>query len=206
MKIFKFIDKNIIKIAQISLIVLLLLLSSMFIVNKEVVHFNIVQQKYKRNEKIDLVKSEKKEENLIRRVEVYRGLTLNELAEKLNRSMKDTISGKGYLLASYTLEKGVDPYLALSIILLESGCSYKCSTLTSQCYNVGGMKGSPGCWGGSYKAFSSIDEGIKSFVDNLARNYYAYGLTTPEAMNKKYAESDTWAMKVRNYMSSIAAK
>jgi len=60
MKIFKFIDKNIIKIAQISLIVLLLLLSSMFIVNKEVVHFNIVQQKYKRNEKIDLVKSEKK--------------------------------------------------------------------------------------------------------------------------------------------------
>ena len=131
---------------------------------------------------------------------------MSELAQKLNKSMKSTISGKGELLASYCIEKGVDPYLALSIILLETGCNWTCSSLTNKCNNVGGMKGSPGCDGGSYKAFATLDDGIKAFVDNLANNYYAYGLNTPELMNKKYAESTTWAMKVRNYMSSVQAK
>ena len=62
-----------------------------------------------------------KEDALTRRVIVFDNMTLSELSEKLNRSMKDTLSGKGELLASYCLEKGVDPYIALSIILLESG-------------------------------------------------------------------------------------
>ena len=137
---------------------------------------------------------------------VYDGKTLEELSETLNKSLSSTISNKGYLIASYSLEKGVDPYVALSIILLESGCnSGRCSGLTRNCYNVGGQKGSPGCNGGSYKAFSNIDEGIKSFVDNLA-TYYARGLNTPEKMNSRYAESQVWAQKVRNYMSSISRK
>ena len=132
-------------------------------------------------------------------------MTISELSEKLNRSMKSTIAGKGELLASYSLEKGVDPYLALGIMLLETGCNWTCSYLTRVCNNVGGMKGSPGCGGGSYKSFATIDEGIMKFIDNLANNYYAYGLTTPETMNKKYAESSTWAMKVNNYISQIKA-
>ena len=133
-------------------------------------------------------------------------MTMNELAAKLNRSMKSTISGKGDILASYSLEKGVDPYLALSIMLLETGCNWTCSSLTTKCNNVGGMKGGPSCDGGSYKAFPTIDDGIRGFIDNLANNYYAYGLTTPEAMNKKYAESTEWAMKVNRYISSVKAK
>lgn len=210
MNLFKSINN---KIIVIFIVVIISIISFfIFIANtnneklKVMFHINIIQKKYDKNEKLDLISNLGKEDNLVRRVEVYANLTLSELSEKLNKSMKGTISDKGELLASYSLEKGVDPYLALGIILLESGCNYKCSTLTSQCFNVGGMKGSPGCWGGSYKAFNSIDEGIKAFIDNLSRNYYAYGLTTPEAMNRKYAESDTWAMKVRNYMSSIAAK
>ena len=35
---------------------------------------------------------------------VYDGLTLNQLAEKLNRSLKSNIAGKGYLIASHCLE------------------------------------------------------------------------------------------------------
>lgn len=158
------------------------------------------------NEKLTLDMADEigKESNITKRVIVYKGMTMSELSEKLNRSMKSTLTGKGDVLANRAIEKGVDPYLALGIMLLETGCnSGTCSSLTRKCYNVGGMKGSPGCDGGSYKAFSSIDEGINTFVDNLARNYYAYGLTTPEAMNRKYAESSTWAMKVRNYMSQI---
>ena len=91
-------------------------------------------------------------------------------------------------------------------MLLETGCNWSCSSLMRKCNNVGGQKGSPSCDGGSYRAYSSLDEGIKGFIDNIADNYYAYGLTTPEAMNKKYAESNMWAIKVNNYISSVKAK
>ena len=63
-------------------------------------------------------------------------MTLSELSDKLNRSMMDTLSGKGELLASYSLEKGVDPYLALAISLEETGCNYNCSSLIKSCIVV----------------------------------------------------------------------
>lgn len=136
---------------------------------------------------------------------VYQDMTMNELAEKLNRSLNSTISGQGYLIASYSLEKGVDPYLAVAIMLHETGCKWECSTLVKSCYNVGGQKGSPSCGNGSYRRFSSLEEGIKGFIDNLEKNYYAYGLTTPEQMNRKYAGSTTWASKVNAYIEQIKA-
>jgi len=147
-----------------------------------------------------------KENNVTKRVIVYDGMTMSELTEKLNRSLKSTIAGKGDIFASYSLERGVDPYLAVSIMLLETGCNWSCSSLMRRCNNVGGQKGSPSCDGGSYKSYPSLDEGIKGFIDNIADNYYAYGLTTPEAMNKKYAASNMWAIKVNNYISSVKAK
>nr|DAX11914.1 MAG TPA: Mannosyl-glycoprotein endo-beta-N-acetylglucosaminidase [Caudoviricetes sp.] len=156
--------------------------------------------------KIDSIAELKKEGNVTKKVIVYDGMTLNELTEKLNRSLKSTIAGKGDVFASYSLERGVDPYLAVSIMLLETGCNWSCSSLMRKCNNVGGQKGSPSCDGGSYRAYPSLDEGIKGFIDNIADNYYAYGLTTPEAMNKKYAESNMWAIKVNNYISSVKAK
>ena len=146
-----------------------------------------------------------KQSNLTTRVEVYNGMTIDELGDKINRSLNSTISGKGPLIASYSLEKGVDPYLATGIMLLETGCNWSCSTLTIQCNNVGGQKGSPACMG-SYRGYPTLDDGIRGFIDNLADNYYRVGLTTPEAMNHKYAESSEWAMKVRRYMNSISAK
>lgn len=136
---------------------------------------------------------------------VYQDMTMSELAEKLNRSLNSTISGQGYLIASYSLEKGVDPYLAVAIMLHETGCKWECSTLVKSCYNVGGQKGNPSCGNGSYRRFSSLEEGIKGFIDNLAKNYYAYGLTTPEQMNRKYAGSTTWASKVNAYIEQIKA-
>jgi hypothetical protein len=131
---------------------------------------------------------------------VYDGMTLEELASKLDRSFKNELSGKGYLYASYSLEKDVDPYLAAAISLEETGCNWKCSTLVVTCNNVGGMKGS-GC--GSYGAFATLDDGIKAFIDNISRNYVAYGLTTADAMNSKYAENSAWSTNVNNYISII---
>ena len=42
-------------------------------------------------------------------------------------------------------------------------------------------------------------------MDLLYNNYYAKGLTTPEKINPKYAESKTWAQKVNKYIEKIRA-
>ena len=137
---------------------------------------------------------------------VYDGLTMGQLADKLNRSLKSTISGKGYLIASYSLQLGIDPYMATAIILHETGCNGTCSRLVRECNNVGGQKGGPSCGGGSYKAYTTLDEGIMGYLDNLYRNYYSYGLTTPETIGPKYAASTTWVSKVNNYIALIRSR
>ena len=134
---------------------------------------------------------------------VYDNMTFDELSNKLDRSLKSKLSGTGNLFAKYSLEKGVDPYLAVAIALHETGCNWNCSNLVTSCNNVGGMKGSPSCGNGSYRAFATLEEGIKAYIDNLYKNYYAYGLNTPELINPKYAASTTWASKVNWYIEVI---
>ena len=133
-------------------------------------------------------------------------ISYDELVNKLNRSLNGTLAGKGESFAKYSVELGINPYLAVAIVLHETGCKWNCSSLLRNCNNVGGMKGSPGCNGGSYKAFPSLDEGIKAFMNNLYKNYYAVGLTTPETIGPKYAASTSWPSKIRSYMNEIEAK
>lgn len=140
------------------------------------------------------------------RIEVYDGLTIDELAAKLNRNLgTGYIAGKGYLIASQCIEKGVDPYIAVAIMLHETGCKYNCSSLVRTCNNVGGQKGAPGCNGGSYKRYATLDEGIIGFIDNLYRNYFAQGRTTIESIAPKYAASSAWPSKIRSYVAQIRA-
>ena len=114
-------------------------------------------------------------------------MTLEELGSKLNRSMKSTLEGYGERFASLAITYGVDPYVALAIAFHETGCYFGvCSTLASQCNNIGGMKGGPSCGGGSYQRFATLDEGIEAFIKNLSKNYYQMGLTTVEQIGKKY--------------------
>lgn len=135
---------------------------------------------------------------------VYDNLTIDELAAKIDRNLGDGyIAGKGALVVSYCLEKGVDPYVATAIMLHETGCRSRCSSLVRQCNNVGGQKGSPGCGGESYKSFPTLDEGIKGFIDNLYKNYYSRGLTTVEKIAPKYAEGSTWPTKINWYVNII---
>lgn len=144
--------------------------------------------------------TENSNDTVVEPEKVYDGMTLDELANKLERSLKNELHGKGYLYASYSLEKGVDPYLAAAISLEETGCNWNCSNLVKSCNNVGGMKGS-GC--GSYGAFNTLDDGIRAFIDNISRNYVAYGLTTADLMNPKYAENPAWSTNVNNYINKI---
>lgn len=136
---------------------------------------------------------------------VYDGMTLEQLAEKLELILNATLEGTGMIYATKSIEYGVDPYLAVAISLHETGCKWGCSKLVKNCNNVGGMIGKPSCNGGSYIAFSNLEEGIDRFISNLARNYYAYGLTTPEEMNPKYAADPAWSEKVNKYINEIKA-
>ena len=131
---------------------------------------------------------------------VYDGLTLEQLGQKLEKNLNSTLVGKGQVFANYAIELGIDPYLALAIVLHETGCSYNCSYLTNACNNIGGQKGT-GC--GEYAYFNSLDEGIYAFLNNLHKNYYAYGLVNPETIGPKYAEDPQWSIKVSNQIVKI---
>ena len=137
---------------------------------------------------------------------VYDGLTLEQLIIKIDKSLSSDLKGKGELFATYSLEKGVDPYLAVAISLHETGCKWGCSTLVKKCNNVGGQVGGPSCNGGSYKRYDTLEEGIKGFIDNIAKNYVKKGLTTAEEMNPKYAADTKWASKVNKYIDEIKEK
>jgi len=131
---------------------------------------------------------------------VYEGLTLEELSDKLNHNLNSNLAGYGEVIATLSLERNVDPVVATSIILVETGCKWKCSSLVRNSNNVGGMRGRNG-----YMKFDTLDEGLKAFVGNLAKNYYEKGLTTPELMNKKYAENPNWHKDVNYYVKLIKA-
>lgn len=140
------------------------------------------------------------------RVEVYEGMTLQELGDKLNRSLgNDVVAGKGELIASESLNRGVDPYMVVAIISEETGCasSNGCSNLARSCNNFGGQKGSPSCNGGSFKKYESVDEGLVGMIDNLAKNYFEKGLTTPETIGSKYCEGNEWAGKINWFIEKI---
>ena len=135
------------------------------------------------------------------RVEVYEGKTLEEVAAQIDKNLKNEIAGKGIVIASKSIELGVDPFIATAIILHETGCGQNsCSQIARNCYNFGGQKGS-GC--GAYQRYGSIDEGLEGMISNLYRNYYSKGLTTVEAIGPRYAESGTWVSKINWYVGNI---
>ena len=138
------------------------------------------------------------------RIEVFDGLTMEELAAKLDKNLgNDIMGGKGYFIASNCIEKGVNPYIATAIILHETGCGTKCSNLARYCYNVSGQKGRPGCNGGSFKKFDSLDEGIMGLINNLYKNYYSQGLDTVEKIAPRYAEGSSWPAKINSFVEKI---
>lgn len=135
------------------------------------------------------------------RVEVFESMTMEELSEKLNRSLGGILAGHGNIIASHSIEIGVDPYLATAIMMHETGNGT--SSIANNCYNFGGQKGY-GC--GSYKRYESVEAGLVGIIDNLYKNYYAYGLNTVESIGRKYAESQTWPSKINWYIQKIREK
>ena len=150
---------------------------------------------------LDLTSEEETIQEIVpERIEVYNNLTMEELTEKLNRTLSSDLSGKGEYFAKYAIELGVDPYLAVAIAMHETGCTWDCSYLAKTCNNVGGQKGT-GC--GEYQAFDTLEDGIYGFILNIKNKYVDYGLMTAEEMNPKYAEDPNWSSKVNKYIEKI---
>ena len=176
------------------MIIIILIISSIF-----VIYFN--KKELKVNEIDNILLNSSIPINTYEKI-VYEDLTFNELALKINKVLNSNLDGYGEEIIEKSIEYDVDPVVATSIILVETGCKWNCSYLAKTCNNVGGMKGK-GC--GSYQKFDSIELGIEAFIKNLSLNYYQKGLNTPEKINKKYAENPNWYQDVYYYVREIKA-
>ena len=199
-----------VRVVMASVITLALIFTTFYgkrLVEKEVLVYSgdintslVIDNEVDDKEEIKEDKVEEEKASAPERVEVFDGLTMEELTDKLNRTLSSDLSGMGYAYANYSTELGVDPYLAVAISMHETGCTWNCSYLAKTCNNIGGMKGS-GC--GEYASFNTLEEGIYAFVANIKNNYVDYGLLTADAMNPKYAEDPTWSSKVNKYYEKI---
>ena len=165
-----------------------------------------IEVSYVENETPEEVPLETIEEPIEEDPIVYEGLTMQQLVDKLDKYLKSDLSGTGYLFAKYSLQYGVDPVMAVAISLHETGCGSRCSAQVADCNNVGGQKFKPVCYaGGTYGKYDTLERGIEGFIRNIANNYVALGLNTPELMQAKYVGtgSTTWAPQVNNYMRKI---
>jgi len=179
----------------IKMMVIIFLLSSFISIYKEKNSSNIIYQNTVYNNLG--YKSEMSYNNY---ETLYDGLTIEELGNKLDNLLGSTLDGKGKIIAELAIEKDVDPYVATAIILHETGCKWTCSALVRNNNNVGGMRSSKG-----YMKFATLELGIEAFINNLAKNYYAKGLNTPELINKKYATNKEWYKSINYYINLIKA-
>lgn len=135
---------------------------------------------------------------------LYDGLTEEALITKLEQHLKNELAGTGIKFVEYYKNTGLDPYLATSIVLHETGCTWKCSKLARECFNFGGMKGGDNKYKDTnYSCYKSKEEGINAYLNMLYNNYYAKGLITPELINPKYAASLEWSAAINKYMDKI---
>lgn len=62
-----------------------------------------------------------------------------------------------------------------------------------------------GVYGDQVLKFNSWREGIFTVTEGLKKDYIARGLTDPYSMNRRYAASPTWGVRVDYFMNDLAA-
>lgn len=135
----------------------------------------------------------------------YDGESFGAIGKKIEKFLvKTTLEGYGEYIAKTSVNKGVNPYLIGAMIIVNSNCNVQCTAIVERCYNVGDLKGSQGgCFGGTYKKYNSVEDGISDFVDYVLVNFYDNDLKTPNAIYKKYDKNSAWSYKVSRYMERI---
>jgi len=135
---------------------------------------------------------------------LFDGLTEQALVNKLEKNLKNELSGTSINFINFYKDYGLDPYLSAAIVLHETGCSWTCSSLVKECFNYGGMKGGENKYKDTnYTCYNSKEEGINAYLNMLYNNYYSKGLNTPELINPKYASSLEWSVAINKYINKI---
>jgi cell wall-associated NlpC family hydrolase len=116
------------------------------------------------------------------------------------------LAGSGSLMVKYGNMYGVSPSLLAAIAMHETGNGTSSAVRNKN--NAFGIMGSNGL-----KSFTSLEESIKYAASLLKRNYLDKGLTTVEAIQKKYAPvgvandptglNKNWVNGVNKFMSAL---
>ncbi len=148
---------------------------------------------------------EKKEEVVEEPVDTdFNGESIEAIGKKIDKYCKKTsLEGYGEFIAKASVRKGVNPYLISGIILEGSNCKIECSVIFNECNNVSGMKGSPGCFGGTYKKYNKVEDSITDVVNAISQKFYTKEMQAPYKMYKEYGKTSSWALKVSNFMDAI---
>lgn len=101
-------------------------------------------------------------------------------ASQLNKYLKGKLSNMGDILIRAGEANGIDPAFLAAIAMHETGNGSSNAIRTKN--NAFGIMGSNGL-----RSFSSVAESINYTADMLRRLYTSQGLTTVEAIQKKYA-------------------
>ena len=134
----------------------------------------------------------------------FNGETYEAIGKKIDKYCKKTpLEGYGEYIAKNSIIKGVNPYLITGIILESSNCKIECSIIFKECNNVSGMKGSPGCFGGTYKSYNKVEDAISDIIGLISKDFYTPEMQSPYKMYKDYGKTSSWALKVSNYMDNI---
>lgn len=134
----------------------------------------------------------------------FNGESIAEIGKKIDKYCEKTpLEGYGEAIAKASITKSVNPYLISGMILESSNCKNECSILFKECNNVAGVKGNPGCFGGSYKKYDKLEDSINDIVNKISKDFYTPEMQSPYKMYKSYGKNSSWALKVSNYMEAI---
>ena len=134
----------------------------------------------------------------------YNGESIEQIGKKIDRLFtKTNLEGQGEFIARTSISKSVNPYLIGGIILESTSCKVDCSILLRQCNNVSGMKGDPGCFGGTYKKYDKIEDGISDLVNKISKDFASSEMQVPNKMFKGYGKNEIWVFKVNKYMEEL---
>jgi len=134
----------------------------------------------------------------ISEIELFKRDTRTIKLETYLRKIKSPMTGASDDFVRYADQYNLDWRLVAAIAGLESSFGKR---IPYNSYNAWG-------WavytGKSYGAnFESWSHGIATVSQGLRKNYYDDGLTTLEAIGRRYAASPTWAVRVGSIMAKL---
>ena len=136
----------------------------------------------------------------------FGGESIDDIALKFEKVFYETyLEGYGEFMVKNAVSKNVNPYLIGAIILENTNCRIDCSILLKQCNNPSGMRerNGSGCFGGTYKLYKSLDDGIMDLIKKISIDYNDLEMQNPDKMFKSYGKDDVWAFKVNKQIELL---